>query len=210
MVDIAHATAPKAPRRRTIFHSQKVQVPITRLSILILLICVWQFGVTDDQLPYFSRPTLVLGKLAELLGQGAIYRHIWVTLQEILIGYFLGALLGLTLGFLLGRSQFLSLVFQPFIIGLYSIPKIALAPVFIVWLGLGMASKVAVVFLASFFLVFFNTYSGLRMVNEELGTAHGCIMASNHFTSHLTSCCRSNISRFENCCTVRGDRRCHR
>jgi NitT/TauT family transport system permease protein len=74
----------------------------------------------------------------------------------------------LTLGFLLGRSQFLSLVFQPFIIGLYSIPKIALAPVFIVWLGLGMASKVAVVFLASFFLVFFNTYSGLRMVNEEL------------------------------------------
>jgi NitT/TauT family transport system permease protein len=52
--------------------------------------------------------------------------------------------------------------------GLYSIPKIALAPVFIVWLGLGIASKVAVVFLASFFLVFFNTYSGLLSLNEEL------------------------------------------
>jgi NitT/TauT family transport system permease protein len=57
---------------------------------------------------------------------------------------------------------------QPYIIGLYSIPKIALAPVFIVWLGLGIASKVAVVFLASFFLVFFNTYAGLLAVNEEL------------------------------------------
>jgi NitT/TauT family transport system permease protein len=52
--------------------------------------------------------------------------------------------------------------------GLYSIPKIALAPVFIVWLGLGIASKIAVVFLASFFLVFFNTYSGLLSLNEEL------------------------------------------
>jgi NitT/TauT family transport system permease protein len=68
----------------------------------------------------------------------------------------------------LGRSQFLSAAFQPYIMGLYSIPKIALAPVFIVWLGLGMASKVAVVFLASFFLVFFNTYSGLLSINEEL------------------------------------------
>ena len=57
---------------------------------------------------------------------------------------------------------------EPFIIGLYSIAKIALAPLFIVWLGLGMSSKVAVVVLASFFLVFFNTYSGLINVNEEL------------------------------------------
>ena len=62
---------------------------------------------------------------------------------------------------MLGRSRFLSDLLEPFIIGLYSIPKIALAPLFIVWLGLGMSSKVAVVVLATFFLVFFNTYSGL-------------------------------------------------
>ena len=67
-----------------------------------------------------------------------------------------------------GGSSFLSAVFAPYVMGLYSIPKIALAPVFIVWLGLGMASKVAVVFVASFFLVFFNTYSGLLSINEEL------------------------------------------
>jgi NitT/TauT family transport system permease protein len=104
----------------------------------------------------------------ELLSQPTIYRHISVTLSEIAIGYSLGAAFGLSLGFILGRSQFLSAALQPYIIGLYSIPKIALAPVFIVWLGLGMASKVAVVFLASFFLVFFNTYSGLLAINEEL------------------------------------------
>ena len=124
--------------------------------------------MTDASLPYFSRPTLVAAKLYELLSQSTIYRHISVTLSEIAIGYALGAGFGLSLGFILGRSQFLSSALQPYIIGLYSIPKIALAPVFIVWLGLGMASKVAVVFLASFFLVFFNTYSGLLAINEEL------------------------------------------
>ena len=128
----------------------------------------WQFAVTDASLPYFSRPTIVAAKLYELLSQSTIYRHISVTLSEIAIGYALGAGFGLSLGFILGRSQFLSSALQPYIIGLYSIPKIALAPVFIVWLGLGMASKVAVVFLASFFLVFFNTYSGLLSINEEL------------------------------------------
>lgn len=119
-------------------------------------------------LPYFSRPNLIVARLVDLLTHRDIYRHISVTLTEIAIGYSIGAAVGLSLGFILGRSKFLSAALQPYIIGLYSIPKIALAPVFIVWLGLGMASKVAVVFVASFFLVFFNTYSGLISLNEEL------------------------------------------
>jgi NitT/TauT family transport system permease protein len=117
---------------------------------------------------FFSRPTLVAERLYELFVGGEIYRHIFVTMQEVLIGYGLGATLGLALGFVMGRSKILSKIFQPFIIGLYSIPKIALAPLFIVWFGLGIESKIAVVLLATFFLVFFNTYSGLLNVNEEL------------------------------------------
>lgn len=148
--------------------SRRVGILLTQLGLLVLLLSFWQFAVSDAMLPYFSRPTVVLAKLYELLSHGEIYRHISVTLAEIGIGYALGVAVGLSLGFILGRSQFLSAALQPYIIGLYSIPKIALAPVFIVWLGLGMASKVAVVFLASFFLVFFNTYSGLLSVNEEL------------------------------------------
>ena len=154
-----------APRRR---RPGRGGVLFTQVGILIVLLACWQFGVTEESLPYFSRPTLVIAKLYELLSHGDIYRHISVTMSEIAIGYLLGAAFGLSLGFVLGRSQFLSAALQPYIVGLYSIPKIALAPVFIVWLGLGMASKVAVVFLASFFLVFFNTYSGLLTLNEEL------------------------------------------
>jgi len=141
---------------------------VTQIGLLAGLLLAWQFAVSDAALPYFSRPTVVLAKLYDLLSHGEIYRHISVTLSEIAIGYAIGAVVGLALGFILGRSRFLSDALQPYIIGLYSIPKIALAPVFIVWLGLGMASKVAVVFLASFFLVFFNTYSGLLAINEEL------------------------------------------
>jgi NitT/TauT family transport system permease protein len=140
----------------------------TQVGILVAILAGWQYGVSEAGLPYFSRPTIVIATLFDLLTGQAIYRHILVTMTEIAIGYALGVAFGLSLGFALGRSRFLSLALQPYIIGLYSIPKIALAPVFIVWLGLGIASKVAVVFLASFFLVFFNTYAGLLAVNEEL------------------------------------------
>jgi sulfonate transport system permease protein len=147
---------------------RRAGILLTQIGLLVGLLSAWQFAVSDAALPYFSRPTVVLAKLYDLLSHGEIYRHISVTLSEIAIGYAIGAVVGLALGFILGRSRFLSDALQPYIIGLYSIPKIALAPVFIVWLGLGMASKVAVVFLASFFLVFFNTYSGLLAINEEL------------------------------------------
>src|SRR5262249_86997 len=140
--------------------SNRLGILATQIGILVALLVLWQLLVTEESLPYFSRPSLIVAKLYELLSQHHIYRPMSVTLTEIAIGYSLGAGFGLALGFILGRSQFLSAALQPYIIGLYSIPKIALAPVFIVWLGLGMASKVAVVFVASFFLVFFNTYSG--------------------------------------------------
>ncbi|MEA2980852.1 MAG: sulfonate transport system permease protein [Alphaproteobacteria bacterium] len=164
-VAVAH-TGPKTRARKR--KPWRAGLLLTQIGILVVLLSIWQFAVSDASLPYFSRPTVVMAKLYELLTHGEIYRHIAVTLSEIAIGYALGAGVGLVLGFTLGRSRFLSAALQPYIIGLYSIPKIALAPVFIIWLGLGMASKVAVVFLASFFLVFFNTYSGLLAINEEL------------------------------------------
>jgi NitT/TauT family transport system permease protein len=152
-------------RRR---RSSRMGIVAAQVGILVVLLLLWQFLVSPAMLPYFSRPTLIGAKLWELFTHHQIYRHISVTLSEIAIGYAIGAVFGLSLGFALGRSQFLSAALQPYILGLYSVPKIALAPVFIVWLGLGMASKVAVVFVASFFLVFFNTYSGLISINEEL------------------------------------------
>lgn len=155
-----------APRENRL--TRGLTIHLVQFALLASVLAIWQFGVSDASLPYFSRPTIVIGRLVHLLGGATIYKHIYVTMIEIVSGYVLGAVLGLFLGFLLGRAPFLSAVLQPYIMALYSIPKIALAPVFIVWLGLGISSKIAVVLLSSFFLVFFNTYSGLLGVNEEL------------------------------------------
>jgi len=139
-----------------------------QLLLVAAFLLLWQFAVSDRNVAFFSRPSIVGAKLVELALDPDFHHDIVVTLTEIAIGYAIGAAIGLALGFVLGRSRLLSNLLEPFIIGLYSIPKIALAPLFIVWLGLGMPSKVAVVVLATFFLVFFNTYSGLINLNEEL------------------------------------------
>src|ERR1700739_2619513 len=162
----AKSPATVTARRKRL--TSNIGIASVQIGLLVAILMLWQFLVTTASLLYFSRPTIIISKLYQLLSHRDIYRHISVTLVEIAIGYMLGAAFGLSLGFVLGRSRFLSAALQPYIIGLYSIPKIALAPVFIVWLGLGIASKVAVVFVACFFLVFFNTYAGLLAVNEEL------------------------------------------
>jgi len=147
---------------------RRVLLLLAQLCLVAVFLVFWQLAVSERNVAFFSRPLIVGSKLAELLVDPDFHHDIAVTLAEIAVGYGIGAGVGLALGFILGRSRFLSNLLEPFIIGLYSIPKIALAPLFIVWLGLGMASKVAVVVLATFFLVFFNTYSGLLNVNEEL------------------------------------------
>jgi NitT/TauT family transport system permease protein len=142
-------------------------VLIARLGILAIILGLWEFGVQGTNVTFFSKPSLVAAELVEMLVGGKIYPHIQITLTEIFIGYVIGSALGLSLGFVLGRSRFLSDVFQPYILAFYSIPKIALAPLFIIWFGLGINSKIAVVILSAFFLVFFNTYAGMQNLNED-------------------------------------------
>jgi NitT/TauT family transport system permease protein len=79
----------------------------------------------------------------------------------------LGAIAGIATGYLFGRSRILAEIFEPIIVALYGIPRTALAPLFIVWLGIGIWSKVGVVFLLTFFLNFFNTYAGMKQMDQE-------------------------------------------
>jgi NitT/TauT family transport system permease protein len=79
----------------------------------------------------------------------------------------IGATAAVLIGTVLGRSPLAAAVFEPYILAFYSIPKIALAPLFIIWLGIGIESKVAIVALSAFFMTFVNTFSGMRSVNED-------------------------------------------
>ena len=83
------------------------------------------------------------------------------------IGFPIGALTGIWTGYLFGRSKALADIFEPIIIALYGVPRTALAPLFIVWLGIGIWSKVGVVFILVFFLNFFNTYAGMKQLDQE-------------------------------------------
>src|SRR5271166_3194686 len=107
---------------------------LAQLALVAAFLVFWQMAVSDRNVAFFSRPLIVGSKLVELALDPDFHHDIVVTLEEIAIGYGIGAGVGLALGFILGRSRLLSNLFEPFIIGLYSIPKIALAPLFIVWL----------------------------------------------------------------------------
>lgn len=114
-----------------------------------------------------SSPSRIFSAFLSNLESGTLMEHTWVTLQEIGIGFPLGAVSGIAVGCLFGQSRTLAELFEPIIIALYGIPRTALAPLFIVWLGIGIWSKVGVVFLLTFFLNFFNTYSGMKQMDRE-------------------------------------------
>ena len=83
------------------------------------------------------------------------------------VGYVIGAIAGVALGFLFGRVKLLGDIFNPYITLFNGIPKVALAPVFVIWFGIGVMSKIAIILTMVFFVVFINTFAGLRSVNEE-------------------------------------------
>ena len=99
---------------------------------------------------------------------GTIWRHLFTTLEESLLGLLIGSALGISLGFALGRSPFLARVFDPYIKMLNAVPRVVLAPLFLLWFGLGIWSKVALAVTLVFFVMFFNTYQGVRDADRVL------------------------------------------
>ena len=143
-----------------------------RLLVLapgIALIAFWQWasGRLIKEL-YVSKPTAVVERLYELFSSGEIFPHLWITGQELVLGYVIGVGAGIVGGYALGRSPRLSAIFEPYVMAFYGVPKIALAPLFIIWFGIGMWSKVALAAIMVFFLVFYNVYSGVKSVDREL------------------------------------------
>ena len=135
----------------------------------VALLLFWQFGLGLLVNPrYVSDPVTVVGRIGELLAEGELVTHLSVTLTEAGIGFLIGAAAGLVSAFLLTSSRRGYDVFEPFLIGFYSIPKIALAPLFILWFGLGTTPKIIMAALLVYFIVFVNTATGIRGVAPGL------------------------------------------
>ena len=114
---------------------------------------------------FFGEPQLVLLRIWEWFAGGAIYEHLAVTLTETLLAFIFGTGLGLGIGLWLALAPLAAAIFDPYIKAANSMPRVILAPIFAVWFGLGMWSKVALGVTLVFFIVFFNVYQGVREVS---------------------------------------------
>ncbi len=165
-----------------------LQVRMLRLRLIFLQalvavvgLAIWHFGSTVAigggagvkpwyLLPefFFSQPLKVAERVWELFYTGKIWRHLGITLLEGILAFLIGSGLGIVLGFWLARRPLLAAVFDPYIKALNALPRVVLAPIFLLWFGLGIWSKVVLGVTLVFFIVFFNVYQGVKEVNPVI------------------------------------------
>jgi NitT/TauT family transport system permease protein len=163
------ATAqPASPAAAAPFSMHGLRITAIRIAIVGGFFLLWEIASGRWIEPFLvSSPSRIFWALIAGFRDGDLLQHTWVTFEEIAIGFPIGAISGIGLGYAFGRSRVLAEIFEPIIVALNGIPRTALAPLFIVWLGIGLWSKVGVVFLLTFFLNFFNTYTGMRQMDHE-------------------------------------------
>lgn len=115
---------------------------------------------------FFSTPIEVLTRVFTMFADGSVYRHLWVTLLEAMLAFAIGSIGGVLIGFWFARKPLVAAVFDPYIKMLNALPRVVLAPIFALWFGLGIWSKVWLGVTLVFFIVFFNVYQGVREVPQ--------------------------------------------
>lgn len=144
-------------------------VGLLRLAVLVVALLAWQFVAGAFDMEFFiSKPSEIWAQLSDWITSGYLLDNVGVTLQATLYGFLLGAASGIVAGFVLGLIPLLGRLLDPFITAVYSLPKLALAPLFVLWFGIDLEMKVVLTAVIVFFLVFWNTYTGVRETDEEL------------------------------------------
>ena len=146
-----------------------------QLLVAVVVIGLWHVLTTvpedgDKLLPpfFFSTPGAVASRIVKWFSEGTIWRHLGITLTESVLAFAIGSVAGVLVGFWFGRRPFVAAVFDPYVKMANALPRIVLAPIFALWFGLGISSKVALGVTLVFMVVFFNTYQGIREVSPVL------------------------------------------
>ena len=164
---VGRAARQQARRRR-------IGVSAARAATLVVVIGGWQLFTTWKIVDpfFFGQPSGIVSKLQDWAqhgtAYGSIWLQIWITMREALQGFVYGVAGGVIFGVLLGQVRFLADVLGPYIKALNALPRIVLGSIFVVWLGLGSASKVMLAAVLVFFVVFFNAFQGVREVDPNL------------------------------------------
>jgi NitT/TauT family transport system permease protein len=142
---------------------------VGRVGIGIILIGFWE--VSSGRLMntfWISKPSLIIGRLLNLTVTGKLWFHLAATLQEVVLGMAIGMAGGVILGIILAYSGIFQHWASPYILALFSLPKASLAPLFVIWFGIGLTSKVFMVVTMVIFVVFYNIYEGIRSIDSNL------------------------------------------
>ena len=163
--------ATRRPRReRSVFAAARLsaaRVYVDRVVVLVIVIALWQACSSYFGNIWFSSPWLVLTRLIEELRSGELLFNAIYTLKAAFYGALLGGIPGMLLPFFLRRRPLAGAILDPYLAAGYGVPKLALAPLFILWFGIDLEPKVALVISIVFFLVFFSTMAGVNAVNAQ-------------------------------------------
>ena len=149
------------------FFERHIKIQVYRLALLLFLLFIWQM-VSGWLIPanWIASPIMVFGKAWEWISNGLLFYHLQATIIEMVIGSILGTFLAVVTGFILGSSRLIADALMPYVAAVYGIPRIAMAPLFVIWFGIDIASKVVLVTVVVYFLVFFNAFVGARNVDQ--------------------------------------------
>jgi ABC-type nitrate/sulfonate/bicarbonate transport system permease component len=159
--------AVRAPPRRSYWRRNESWM-LGTLSMLVFL-ALWETAVRAGAVnPLFtSSPSRIAAAALEMFGDGSIYEHLQVSAEEFFSGFALAIVIGVPLGILMGWYSRVNAVLEPFVSALYATPRIALLPLLLIWFGIGLASKVAIVFLGAIFPILVNTITGVRTIDVD-------------------------------------------
>ncbi|SDG47289.1 NitT/TauT family transport system permease protein [Bradyrhizobium sp. Rc2d] len=147
------------------------------LQVLVAVVCIvlWQvlstvpvFGKILLPPFFFSNPFDVFNQIVKWFASGVIWKHLGITLAESILAFLIGSLGGVLVGFWFARQPLVAAVFDPYVKMVNALPRVVLAPIFALWLGLGIWSKVALGVTLVFFIVFFNVYQGVKEVSRTV------------------------------------------
>ena len=146
---------------------RKGKVVLTQVAIILGLIVAWELGVRAELIDpfFFPAPSAIVARISEWVSTSDFWTDLGITLLETILSFIIGIGVGTALGIWLGLTPFAADVFQPFIKVFNAIPRILLGPIFVIWFGLGLTSKVALGVTLVLFVAFFNTFQGVREVN---------------------------------------------
>ncbi len=146
------------------------QIALLKVFLLVFVLGGWELGARTGFIPTFwtSSPSLIAANFWKSLLANEISYHTWVTMQEALAGLAAGAVVGILLGLLLGVSRVFGAALEPFVIALNSLPRVALAPLIVMFVGIGFASKFLLAFSLVVVPIMLNTYEGIKSVDPQL------------------------------------------